>query len=56
MELLKNHLCPHHPADETGDPLFDIRTQQFRSGPVRTRPQAAPLPWWRALWLRIRGT
>jgi hypothetical protein len=29
MELLKNHVCPHHPADETGDPLFDIRRQTF---------------------------
>jgi hypothetical protein len=55
MELLKNHLCPHHSADETGDPLFDIRTQQFRPRPAKARPQTAPLPWWRALWLRIRG-
>lgn len=30
MELLKNHVCPHHSPDETGDPLFDIRTQAFR--------------------------
>jgi hypothetical protein len=29
MELLKNHVCPHHPADETSDPLFDIRKQTF---------------------------
>ena len=25
VALLKGHVCPHHPADETGDPLFDIR-------------------------------
>lgn len=30
MDLLKNHVCPHHPPNETGDPLFDIRTQAFR--------------------------
>lgn len=25
MEILKDHICPHHPAAETGDPMFDIR-------------------------------
>jgi molybdopterin/thiamine biosynthesis adenylyltransferase len=25
MEALKECICPHHPPDETGDPLFDIR-------------------------------
>lgn len=25
METLKQCLCPHHPAEETGDPFFDIR-------------------------------
>ncbi len=25
MELLQGKSCPHHPADEVGDPLFDIR-------------------------------
>jgi hypothetical protein len=52
MELLKDHVCPHHPADETGDPLFDIRTQTFTPRPVPipvTRP-----PWWRRLWQCIR--
>ncbi|MGY4231114.1 hypothetical protein ACVIIW_000061 [Bradyrhizobium sp. USDA 4449] len=35
MELLKDHVCPHHPANETGDPLFDVRKQTFA-------PRAAP--------------
>lgn len=26
MELLRRRGCPHHPAAEVGDPLFDIRT------------------------------
>jgi len=26
MELLQGKSCPHHPAEEVGDPLFDIRT------------------------------
>lgn len=50
MGLLKDHVCPHHPADETGDPLFDIRKQTFTPRPA---PQAAP--WWLRLWNWIRG-
>ena len=26
MALLQDHVCPHHPAHETGDPLFDVRS------------------------------
>jgi hypothetical protein len=25
MELLRNKVCQHHPSEETGDPLFDVR-------------------------------
>jgi molybdopterin-synthase adenylyltransferase len=49
MELLKNHVCPHHPADETGDPLFDIRTQKF----APRRVPAATVTWWRRAWNRL---
>jgi hypothetical protein len=52
MDLLKNHVCPHHPPDETGDPLFDIRKQKFASRPVTVTPQTAP--WWRRLWNYLR--
>lgn len=30
VERLKNKVCPHHPPDETGDPLFDIRKHAHR--------------------------
>ncbi|AXK81539.1 ThiF family adenylyltransferase [Pseudolabrys taiwanensis] len=53
MELLKNHICPHHPADETGDPLFDIRRQTFAPRAAPAAP-ARPVPWWRALLRRIK--
>lgn len=52
MDLLKNHVCPHHPADETGDPLFDIRKEKFAA-----RPQAVRNPlkrWWRRAWERLK--
>lgn len=26
MALLQDRVCPHHPAHETGDPLFDVRS------------------------------
>jgi hypothetical protein len=49
MDLMKNHICPHHPPDETGDPLFDIRSQTFHP-----RPVGEALPWWRRVWNRLR--
>ena len=52
MELLKNHVCPHHPADETGDPLFDISKQKFAARPVAVA--APPAPWWRRVWDWLR--
>jgi hypothetical protein len=52
MDLLKDQPCPHHPADETGDPLFDVRKQEFRPRPVPavTAPAAS---WWRRAWNRV---
>jgi len=50
MELLKDCTCPHHPCGETGDPLFDIRTQLFTPRPARR-----PIPWWRRIWRRLKG-
>ncbi|HEX3162815.1 MAG TPA: ThiF family adenylyltransferase [Pseudolabrys sp.] len=52
MELLKNHLCPHHPPDEAGDPLFDIRKQHFAPRPAILPPRIAP--WYRRMWNRFR--
>jgi hypothetical protein len=54
MDLLKTHVCPHHPADETGDPLFDIRAQKFRPRPVM-RSATAVAPWWQRAWNRLWG-
>lgn len=57
MELLKNCVCPHHPPDEAGDPLFDIRTQKFAPRPVAMAASAPqpPAPWWRRAWNQVRG-
>lgn len=50
MELLKDHVCPHHPADETGDPLFDIRAQTFVPRAPILRSPAGRVTWWQRLW------
>lgn len=44
---LQGTSCPHHPADETGDPFFDIRSHIAPQG-------AAHVPFWR-LWLKRLG-
>jgi len=38
MELYQQKVCPHHPAEETGDPLFDIR--EYLRSQSETRPKA----------------
>jgi molybdopterin-synthase adenylyltransferase len=50
MELLKNQACPHHPPDETGDPLFDIQTRKFVPPPAKAAPAT---PWWRRAWNQL---
>jgi hypothetical protein len=47
MDLMSDHVCPHHPPDETGDPLFDIRKQDFRPRPVPATPMQS---FWRRVW------
>ncbi|MFZ1923572.1 MAG: ThiF family adenylyltransferase [Xanthobacteraceae bacterium] len=51
MELLKGCVCPHHPPDEAGDPLFDIRVPR---PPKKTAPAPLIAPWWRRAWRRLR--
>jgi molybdopterin-synthase adenylyltransferase len=51
MELLKNYVCPHHPPDEAGDPLFDIQTQKFLPRPATAA--RVTTPWWRRAWNRL---
>ena len=57
MELLKNCLCPHHPPDETGDPLFDIRAQKFTPRlTINPMPKTGKrAPWWSRAWARLRN-
>ena len=54
MEMLKDQVCPHHPASETGDPLFDVRAQSFTPRPAA--PAITPkTAWWRRAWNRVRA-
>jgi len=50
MELLKDHACPHHPRDEAGDPLFDIRNQAFRPRPRGQTARPKRPAWWARAW------
>ena len=47
MDLLANKPCPHHPAIEAGNPLFDIRQQDFQ----RRQMPSVPAP---SRWQRLR--
>jgi len=44
VAALKGHVCPHHPPEETGDPLFDIR-KHLKGVEERARP----VPFWRRI-------
>ncbi|MGH9451207.1 MAG: ThiF family adenylyltransferase [Terriglobia bacterium] len=46
MELLRNKVCPHHPPEETGDPLFDVREFKHLSTDV-------PRSSWKKMWAAI---
>lgn len=53
MHTLKGSTCPHHPPDETGDPMFDIRHHlhcELMIPPARR----TFISRWRALWQRVR--
>lgn len=52
MSALADCRCPHHPPDETGDPLFDIRRQVAR--PLES-VKATTAPWWRRVWGWLRN-
>lgn len=55
MAMLKGFTCPHHPMDETGDPLFDIRRHRFTARPVPevAMPKPDAPPWWRRMLGRL---
>ncbi|RWM71752.1 MAG: ThiF family adenylyltransferase [Mesorhizobium sp.] len=52
MAMLNGCACAHHPMDETGDPLFDIRIQQFRprSAARNAVDPTITKPWWQRAW------
>ena len=53
MHTLQGAACPHHPSDETGDPMFDIR-QQLQSGTPRRRLSQPMTSWWHSVLRRLR--
>lgn len=61
MELYKDRVCPHHPAEETGDPLFDVREFTRAVAERQAARQAAlqvslPRPsWWVRFWQWLLG-
>ena len=50
VNILKNKVCSHHPADETGDPLFDIRVHRRRIANRKTKET-----WWKAVFHKLFG-
>lgn len=61
MELYLHKVCPHHPAEETGDPLFDIRDHargvaEREAARILAAAQPPIKPrWWQALWRSFFG-
>ena len=53
MDTLSEYICPHHPRDETGDPMFDIR-RHLQSEPGSTPSPGGLRSWLRSLWRHIR--
>ena len=53
MDALEGFICPHHPSDETGDPMFDIRKHLRCESGDQPSPDV-PKSWWRTLWRQIR--
>ena len=54
MDILKECICPHHPPDETGDPMFDIRKHLQREHGDPSSPGGL-MSRWRTLWRRMRA-
>ena len=49
MQTLKGSTCPHHPPDETGDPMFDIR-HLLHCEPGTPPARRTLISRWRAFW------
>jgi molybdopterin-synthase adenylyltransferase len=55
LRAVMDEACSHYPADQTGDPFFDIRRPvavEPLSGPATGEP--SPLGFWRRLFARLR--
>jgi len=58
MKFLRGTVCPHHPAEETGDPLFDVREfNKLLSNLELVTTEAPTTPvskkWWARMFTRI---
>lgn len=61
MALFREKVCKHHPADEVGDPLFDLREVRSEAAvmpPTKVGPllSAPPIRWWQKAWSAIVGS
>ena len=52
MDALRHSHCPHHPPNETGDPMFDIR-EHLECHAAKAPSTKQPLSWLRVLWHHI---
>lgn len=60
MSLFQGKVCGHHPPEETGDPLFDLREAKKRPGIVQPLtvgdlPTTVSNSRWRNAWSAIAG-
>lgn len=58
MELLRDRVCPHHPSEETGDPLFDVRNfNKLRADLVLANVPlpSKPINFWRKTIAKVFG-
>ncbi len=51
FELLKDRICKHHPAEETGDPSFDINVHCQRL----TEQKVKHYGWWKTILHKLFG-
>ncbi|MDE0146289.1 MAG: ThiF family adenylyltransferase [Nitrospira sp.] len=52
IKILKNQTCKHHPADEVGDPFFNISVHRQRLAEQRAKSHR----WWKIILRRLLGS
>jgi hypothetical protein len=60
MEFLADTVCPHHPANEAGDPLFDIReyskgVEERATARQNAHKHPEKVGWLKRLWQVLLG-